>query len=476
MIGFEDINETRNTLQLIATIVILCAVVFTQLLVFLLLLPIPLVPKLLRVLDLRLSAEDFLKEQPKEIVLVNEVQGDGGRKRAAGGLSTAIVVAIILIISMTSLVITNDEPGSVMYRSGKIVGYLNMNIDATYGLEFTLPRNISADQSVLLVEEDYRYTDGSTGCQLRSVNDSKNVFSADIYQSIQRRVSTDFELVPLTVCGPVMAGSVNFDIFTPVDPPLKAYPPPEVFNDMINQERLKIAEYRSQVTVLHLYQNWIEMISTSPLDLLASVTTKRALQMKISTEVSTRNVNDTYSGGSKWPECYHWNTANVTYQPLFSVLIHQSGRKFEDASYIVTQSSLVSWAFTTIITIGSIVALKPTITHYVTKMSAYWKMKAALRWTLFAIYTAVVPLPLVVVIFGAIDAIHIGYRPEGYLREYSWVLLAVTSMLLLTWVGMCIRLITFELTQRRLASRGFLELSNNESVLSESPNYGTISE
>ncbi len=474
-------DDIRNSLQLIATIIILSTIVLMQLVVFLLLLPIPQVPKVLRLLDVRLNFDDFA-HNPSEPVLLNEKQQRAeGRKRAAGGFASAIVFAVVVVISMTTLVITHDEPGTVNYSSNRLLGSLPFK-QPNYGVVFTLPHNISADQSLILSTNqlDLNY------CQLPSLNGSRRTFSAELFQTYHYNA---YDLQPLTVCAPRIKGHYDFrdmvsaEFFTPVYPPVKSYPPPGVFSDVTTLEEFEVLRMDYNIPVLHLYVNFIEMISSSPLDLLAAVATQRSLQAKLTTELTTRRINDTYLEPShnykyKWPECYEFNTPNVTYQPLFSMLLHPfstNSRYTNNMSYVVSQTSLVSWAFTTIITIGSIVALKPSITHYITKLGEYWKMKPAVRWTLFAVYTLVVPMPLVLVVFGAVYTFNANYRYETHQEEYTYLLLAVTSAMNLTWLGMFVRHVKFEVDRRRAADHS--ELNNNEDeaiALQPAPQYGTL--
>jgi len=241
--------------------------------------------------------------------------------------------------------------------------------------------------------------------------------------------------------------SFSISTYTPVIPKLSSYPPPGIFVDKPSTVKNKETATQTTVPVVTLTWSWIEMVSTSALDLLAPLTNSKRLQAKIDFDFGTRGINSSFtfvdSGGSSyahpWPSCD--SIAEGSYEPLLSFVISYQSDSPSNQSYIVSETSLVSWAFATLITLGSVIALKNSLTIYLDKLSNYWRMKQWVRWVLFTLYTLLMPIPMLFVLFKFITSERLAVRGANYqyYQNMSMLLIIMASLLMATWIGVLIR-------------------------------------
>jgi hypothetical protein len=124
----------------------------------------------------------------------------------------------------------------------------------------------------------------------------------------------------------------------------------------------------------------------------------------------------------------------------------------------------LSWAFATLITLGSVIALKPTITNYLDKLSNYWRMKLWARWVLFSLYTLLMPLPMLFVLFRFITNERLEVRGANfsYSMYMNTLLIIMSALLMATWVGVLVRTVytnRMECIRRRKDNNAEVNLS-----------------
>ena len=391
------------------------------------------------------------------------------RKRASGGVSTVIIVVILIIISTTSFVITSESPGSVSFQTNQI-SWAKTLLDKSQtfiGFVFNAKKSSSSLNLFYEVHSDMKFLRTSGMCRVPrflvkggGIIDHLDVTklvpsfdpyyhpSFDIYATVcQYRV---IPMEPLTI-----------DARTPVYPPLSTYPPPGVFTD----QPLTVQGLSDQtaVSVLSLFWSWTEMVSTSPLDLAARFSTKRRVQARLKPEIGTRAVNGSYfyNDGSDTKE-YPWPTCDWL-SPIQSKFVptsfHLSYRRdsADNQSYVVSETSLLSWAFSTLVTLGSVIALKSTIANYIDKASHYWRTKQWVRWISFVLYTGLVPLPLLFYVSELYEyGLEYRVRGTGYWYNYISIIIVfvLTGLLIVTWIGVLVRFIyTFRLEKSKRRQR-----------------------
>jgi hypothetical protein len=463
--GFEDIEYFRKETQIAATAIIATTVVVSQIWLLLLFLPLPQLPKCMRKLDLELNFEEIFTKKKKssedktsetDELLSDKKEQTKRRKRAAGGVATLTITVILIIVSTTSFVVTSESPGSVSYQSNLLSSTFDL-IDRSktaLGLIFDFERAVGRVQNTYLVYIDPLQSDfgisKQSSCQLTPKTPSPNgvLFSLDVgkfkvnpnqFRGIQTYATVCRSVAPFT------SRAFSISAHAPVTPSLSTYPPPGTFTDTPVVVNSREVTTKTTVPVVSLTWTWTEMVSTSVLDLLAPLTTSRRLQAKVAYDLSTRGINGSFTfldarGGSvqyPWPTCDSF----AGYEPALSFIMYYQPSSPNNQSYIVSETSFLSWAFATLITLGSVIALKPTITNYLDKLSNYWRMKLWARWVLFSLYTLLMPLPMLFVLFRFITNERLEVRGANfsYSMYMNTLLIIMSALLMATWVGVLVR-------------------------------------
>lgn len=428
----------------------------------------------MRKLDIEVNFEEIFNKKKKiaaqdsselDELIADQKEEIKRRKRASGGVATLIIAVILIIISTTSFVVTSESPGTVSYQTNRLSSLQNLMDDKrTLGLIFSFERAFGRVQNTFLTfidPEQNPYTVIPARCQLPPVSPSRGTdakFSLDA-GTFKTSYTTSQIQTYATVCrsmSPDTVRAFSIGAYGPVSPPLATYPPPGTLTDAPVVVQSREVSTRKTVPVVSFTWMWTEMVSTSVLDLLAPVTTKRRLQANASYKLSTRGVNDSFvyvdsHGGEKtypWPTCDSFDG----YEAALSFIISYTHDNPNNQSYVVSETSFVSWAFATLITLGSVIALKPTITKYLDKLSNYWRMKPWAQWVLFSLYTVLMPLPMSFVLFNFIaneERLEVRGATFAYQMFMTTLLIIMAALLMATWVGVLVRHVYTNIKRRK---------------------------
>jgi hypothetical protein len=377
-VGLDEINAIQGRIQDITMYTIFATLLLTQCIISLILLPIPRIRGLITTIDIT----------PTIKALHPDEEDNKEAKRLSGGVATIIIITAAIILFIIAL-------NSSFFASGTIVGMQNdveqdnqdYYIMPQIGLASKYTERL-ADVSLVYTRTCGQYPSSSSACTSINSTSALSIQIADLMDSCDYYATVCARSAP-------SGSEISLSLYAPINPPLAAYPPAGVFGDTIQQVTMKRPAQNTTIPAFATEVTLIKTVNSQALAFL-SLSKQPRYQIHISpAQIEPRALNSTVSPASQlmWPECN--NIISVTgkpFKPAYSFHIQYTKRNLNTKTVTIEEHSFSAWILTTVLTIGSTVALQPSIRNAIIKVTDYWKNKAWVQWVVFLLVIFIGPL------------------------------------------------------------------------------------